>query len=160
LVQIGKIQEITVSPSGLESILKIKFNELIGSLWCYCLLSGSHRPDESTNIIKAYIESSDAAVLLKVGDEREFNLSIIFVNSYDLITNIESLGFEQPIQESSHTLVKAIVKEVIDENTLLCDAGIIGDYLLVSLETNVRNIKIGDRIRLIGETKAEACHFF
>ncbi len=99
------------------------------------------------------MESSDKSVMIRIGEERSFDLSLVFVSNYSIIPD---MGFylKQPIPQSPHTIVNTTVKNIIDENTLLCDIGLAND-VMVNLGIEIENIRIGDKFQFGGEFKAE-----
>lgn len=155
MIKAGKIEGIFVSPSGLESVIKIKFNEQIGSIFCYILLAKNYEPGDRPRMVKADVDSYNEPVLLKVGEVRDFNISVIFANKYDAILDDEPLGYEQPINESPHVKIKAVVNKIIDEYAMLCNINGLGEDILVNCETCINRIGIGDRVHFNGEIKVE-----
>ncbi|MBK1809945.1 hypothetical protein JHL18_04725 [Clostridium sp. YIM B02505] len=155
MVKLGVIEEIIISPSGLDGIAKIKFEDQIGVIFCYILLIKYYEPGERPQMVDAYTDSLDGAAALKVGAEVEFDISVIFVNKYESISKDEALGYKQPIFESSHTEINAEVNEVSDDYTMLCNIDGLGEGILVDCEIGTGDIEIGERIRFNGEIKAE-----
>lgn len=62
-------------------------------------------------------------------------------------------GIIQPITQSPHSIVSGIVRDRLDDCTLVCSVGGIGE-LLVSFESEV-SIEVGSRIRVSGELWAD-----
>lgn len=113
----------------------------IGSIWVYFV-------DEN------YVESSIDKSSINVGDRLDFKLHIDLVCCYKKVRDNCKPYLKQPIDESSHVEAVAIVSQIIDDYTALCNIGML-DEIIIEFESNVSHLQKGDVIKFNGNLKIE-----
>ena len=149
----GVVKRIEVNSTGLDCCVELDFGDYVGCINCYVLLAKCYEPYILPNEVNIYVED-DEFVAIKVGDEREFNLSVVFANDYSKESADRQEIFEQPIIGSSTTKFVATVKKIMDKNMVICSIGKLGD-IIVNFEREIGYLKEDDRIEFGGEIKAE-----
>jgi hypothetical protein len=149
----GELVEIVPNPSGLECSAKIIFGDAIGAIWCYMLLDKELLSTGQKDIC-VYREDEEP-ITISVGDEMDYELSIIFVNNFTLSAEV-STSFEQPINKSSHTVFLGIVREVFDRNFMCQDDPLGGNIYVDSIiPFSELILAVNKEIKFSGEIKAQ-----
>ncbi|MCX7748284.1 MAG: hypothetical protein N2645_15575 [Clostridia bacterium] len=137
----GRISKI--KSEGYERYLKIDFDDKsLGSLWFYFVDCDQ------------YAENEDEQGILRIGQKVKVVPSIEWVNTYTKVNSSEETVLKQPIQESPHVEAIALVTQIIDEDTIVCDLGTLSQ-ITIELEKKADSIRVGDKIKFTGNLKAE-----
>ena len=150
----GVVKYIEINASGLECCVQLDFGNIVGNLNCYVLLAKSYEPYCSANEVAVYVEDSEPTIL-KVEDTKEIGLSVVFGNSCSKINFGTQECVMQTLDKSSHTKFVATVKKIIDEYTIVCSIGKLGENILVEFEDEVNYLVEEDKIMFSGEIKGE-----
>lgn len=101
-----------------------------------------------------YLEEEQEGTRFLVGQKIDFGVSMIFVNEYELLNSSDEIGVRQLIEKSSHSEIKAVVIEIIDDWTLNCNIGL-QENVVVEFESKIEGIEIGQKIFIKGNLKIE-----
>lgn len=150
----GLVKYIEINSTGLECCARLDFGNVIGNFNCYMLLAKSYEPYCYANEVAVYVEDSEPKIL-KVGETKEIELSVVFGNKCSKIDFGTQENVMQTLDKSSHTEFVATVKKIIDEYTIVCSIGKLGETILVEFEDTVDYLVEEDKIVFSGEIKAE-----
>ncbi len=132
----GKI--IQTIPDGYERCINIEcYDSKIGTIWCYFL-------------DKEYMDTGQGVQSMMSGVEVDFDMSIVFVNRYNVLNDFATLEMKQPIERSSYVQVKALVVQIVDQWTVICDIGVLKN-VLVEFESKISEINVGQKLSFEGE---------
>lgn len=132
----GKI--IQIKSDGYERCIGVKCYELdMKILWLYFMDNEYLEPGEKLKII-----SKDGEI--------DFDVSIVFVNKYEILDDFARLEMRQPIDKSSHVKVKALVIRIIDEWSVVCNIGVLKN-VVVEFETKIFGVNVGQKLYFDGE---------
>jgi hypothetical protein len=84
------------------------------------------------------------------GAEVDIDVSVVFVNKYEVVDDSATMEMRQPIEQSSYVQVKALVVQIIDEWTMVCNIGVL-ENVVVEFETKVLGVNVGQKLSFEGE---------
>ncbi|MDR3594147.1 hypothetical protein [Clostridium sp.] len=148
--QNGYIKSMHINPSGYDCCIELYINNF-KTLYCYVPLINYRAPTVNTDEINVLNELINEKLILRLNDKIKANLKIVFVSTYELIYDYSESTFEQPIKDSSHAIVIAKVKDILDEYTFICSVNGLSENISVELESKISSLKIGYMIKFSGE---------
>lgn len=96
--------------NGYERLLEVKQHSLASSVWVSALEPQWLQPDEESSNFRA-------------GQAVNFEVCLRYVAAALPISSGESMGLQQPITESSHTVLVGRVSRIIDAESFDCTLG-------------------------------------
>lgn len=132
----GKI--IQIKSDGYERCINIEcYDPRVGTIWCYFL-------------DKEYLEPGQEMKSMLNGVEVDFDVSVVFVNKYEVLDDSAPLKMRQSIEQSSHVQVIALVVRIIDEWTMVCNIDVLKN-VVVEFETKLSGVNVGQKLSFEGE---------
>ncbi len=132
----GKI--IQINSDGYERCINIEcYDSKVGAIWCYFL-------------DKEYLEPGQEMEFMPKGAEVDIDVSVVFVNKYEVVDDSATMEMRQPIEQSSYVQVKSLLVQIIDEWTMVCNIGVL-ENVVVEFETKVLGVNVGQKLSFEGE---------
>lgn len=147
----GKVLKIETNASMYECTVLTEFENGLGKMNCY-LVSDSQINFENPEYVEAYVEDREP-IIIRIGNEYDFNLSACFVCSYERIDSLEKSIFQSRPTICSIIFEGKVIEIIDDDGDFICWLKDFDEMLLVEYESKIDDVQIGSYIRFSGELK-------